>query len=67
LEDIFKVGHSIFSPEKAKLIRGNIYPVPDPAFPFLGVHFTPRMNGEVPGAGAVFTTHIFFRTYEWVK
>ena len=35
------------SPEKAKLIRGNIYPVPDPAFPFLGVHFTPRMNGEV--------------------
>ena len=29
------------------MIRGNIYPVPDPAFPFLGVHFTPRMNGEV--------------------
>ncbi len=28
-------------------IRGNIYPVPDPRFPFLGVHFTPRMNGEV--------------------
>merc|ERR1712037_301939 len=24
-----------------------IYPVPDPAFPFLGVHFTPRLNGEV--------------------
>ena len=30
-----------------RLIRGNIYPVPDPRFPFLGVHFTPRMNGEV--------------------
>lgn len=29
------------------MIRGNIYPVPDPRFPFLGVHFTPRMNGDV--------------------
>jgi len=37
----------LLNPEKAHLIRGNIYPVPDPAFPFLGVHFTPRMNGEV--------------------
>ena len=34
-------------PEKTYLVRGNIYPVPDPAFPFLGVHFTPRMNGDV--------------------
>ncbi len=29
------------------LVRGLIYPVPDPRFPFLGVHFTPRMDGEV--------------------
>lgn len=28
------------TPESAKLIRGMIYPVPDPRFPFLGVHFT---------------------------
>ena len=35
------------NPEKAKLIRGNIYPVPDRRFPFLGVHFTPRMDGTV--------------------
>lgn len=35
------------SPEKAKLIKGNIYPVPDPRFPFLGVHFTPRMDGSI--------------------
>ena len=28
-------------------MKGNIYPVPDPAFPFLGVHFTPRMDGSV--------------------
>lgn len=32
---------------KAQAIRGNIYPVPDPRFPFLGVHLTPRVDGEV--------------------
>lgn len=29
------------------LVRNLIYPVPDPAFPFLGVHFTRMINGEV--------------------
>ncbi len=29
-----------------KLVRGLIYPVPDPDFPFLGVHFTKRISGE---------------------
>ena len=29
------------------LVRGLIYPVPDPQFPFLGVHFTPRIQGGV--------------------
>jgi L-2-hydroxyglutarate oxidase LhgO len=33
--------------ERRDLVRTNIYPVPDPRFPFLGVHLTPRMNGEV--------------------
>lgn len=28
-------------------VRHLIYPVPDPAYPFLGVHVTPRINGEV--------------------
>ena len=28
-------------------MRGLIYPVPDPRFPFLGVHFTRRIDGEV--------------------
>jgi (S)-2-hydroxyglutarate dehydrogenase len=28
------------------LVRGLIYPVPDPQFPFLGVHFTKKINGE---------------------
>ena len=29
------------------LVRGLIYPVPDPALPFLGVHITPQIDGEV--------------------
>jgi L-2-hydroxyglutarate oxidase len=28
-------------------VRGLVYPVPDPAFPFLGVHFTKQVSGEV--------------------
>ncbi len=31
--------------ERENLVRGLIYPVPDPAFPFLGVHFTKTMKG----------------------
>jgi (S)-2-hydroxyglutarate dehydrogenase len=31
----------------AALVRGLIYPVPDPDFPFLGVHFTRRFDGAV--------------------
>lgn len=31
----------------ARRIRGNIYPVPDANVPFLGVHFTPTMRGDV--------------------
>ncbi|HEX6822904.1 MAG TPA: L-2-hydroxyglutarate oxidase [Candidatus Sulfotelmatobacter sp.] len=34
-------------PERASLVRGLIYPVPDPRFPFLGVHFTRRISGRV--------------------
>ncbi|MBZ5600141.1 MAG: L-2-hydroxyglutarate oxidase [Acidobacteriia bacterium] len=34
-------------PEKQYLVRALIYPVPDPQFPFLGVHFTRRVRGGV--------------------
>ena len=34
-------------PSGAALVRGNIYPVPVPGLPFLGVHFTRRIDGEV--------------------
>lgn len=43
----FRGEYLLLSEEKAKLIRGNVYPVPDPRFPFLGVHFTPRMDGSI--------------------
>lgn len=33
--------------EKRSLVKGLLYPVPDPQFPFLGVHFTKRINSEV--------------------
>ncbi len=42
-------------PERASLVRALIYPVPDPRFPFLGVHFTRRITGKVDaGPNAVF-------------
>jgi len=34
-------------PQRTSLVRALIYPVPDPRFPFLGVHFTRRVNGTV--------------------
>ena len=34
-------------PQRAHLVRGLIYPVPDPGLPFLGVHFTRRVDGAV--------------------
>lgn len=34
-------------PEKRYLVRNLIYPVPNPKFPFLGVHFTRMISGEV--------------------
>ena len=34
-------------PQKRDLVKSLIYPVPDPAFPFLGVHFTRMIDGEV--------------------
>ena len=34
-------------PAKQDLVRGMVYPVPDPRYPFLGVHFTRRVTGEL--------------------
>ena len=44
-------------PERSGIVRGLVYPVPDPAYPFLGVHVTPRVDGTVDvGPNAVLAT-----------
>jgi (S)-2-hydroxyglutarate dehydrogenase len=42
-------------PEASYLVKGLIYPVPDPTFPFLGVHLTRMTNGSIhAGPNAIF-------------
>jgi (S)-2-hydroxyglutarate dehydrogenase len=43
----FRGDYYRLTPDARPLVRGLIYPVPDPRFPFLGVHFTRRIDGEV--------------------
>ncbi len=43
----FRGEYMLVRPEKTHLVRGLVYPVPDPRYPFLGVHFTRRVSGEV--------------------
>jgi len=43
----FRGEYYTIAPDKQFLVRNLIYPVPDPAFPFLGVHFTRMINGGV--------------------
>lgn len=43
----FRGEYYFLVPEKVHLVRTLIYPVPDPKFPFLGVHFTRRIQGGV--------------------
>ena len=43
----FRGEYSELVPEKRYLVRNLIYPVSNPAFPFLGVHFTRRINGAI--------------------
>ncbi|MBS3914689.1 MAG: L-2-hydroxyglutarate oxidase [Bacteroidetes bacterium] len=51
----FRGEYYSIKPEKAHLVNNLIYPVPDPNFPFLGVHFTRRITGEIEaGPNAVF-------------
>jgi L-2-hydroxyglutarate oxidase LhgO len=43
----FRGDYYTLKPDARRLVRGLLYPVPDPRFPFLGVHFTKRIDGEV--------------------
>jgi L-2-hydroxyglutarate oxidase len=43
----FRGDYAVLRPEARHLCRTLIYPVPDPRFPFLGVHLTRRIDGDV--------------------
>ena len=43
----FRGDYYTLSPQASGLVRGLIYPIPDPRFPFLGVHLTKRIDGSV--------------------
>jgi (S)-2-hydroxyglutarate dehydrogenase len=43
----FRGEYYLLRPERRELVRGLVYPVPDPRYPFLGVHLTLRVDGEV--------------------
>jgi L-2-hydroxyglutarate oxidase len=43
----FRGDYYLLRPEAAAMVKALIYPVPDSRFPFLGVHFTRRIDGEV--------------------
>jgi L-2-hydroxyglutarate oxidase LhgO len=47
----FRGDYWILRPDRRELARNLIYPVPDPAFPFLGVHFTRRMEDDAVWLG----------------
>jgi len=43
----FRGAYLSLKPERSGLVRANIYPVPDPDLPFLGMHLTRNPEGEV--------------------
>ncbi|MFD4510024.1 L-2-hydroxyglutarate oxidase [Streptomyces sp. NPDC058457] len=43
----FRGEYMLLRPDRSHLVCGLVYPVPDPRYPFLGVHFTPRVDGSV--------------------
>ena len=43
----FRGAYLLLEPERRELVRSLIYPVPDPSLPFLGVHLTRHIDGEV--------------------
>lgn len=43
----FRGDYYALVPGARALVRALVYPVPDPSFPFLGIHFTKRMDGAV--------------------
>jgi len=62
----FRGDYYTLTPDAAQLVNGLVYPVPDPQFPFLGVHLTRGIDSHVHvGPNAVLA---FAREgYEWRK
>ncbi|MCP3905938.1 MAG: L-2-hydroxyglutarate oxidase [Planctomycetes bacterium] len=61
----FRGEYDTLSEDGARLVRGLIYPVPDPRFPFLGVHLTRLIDGRVkagPNAVLSLARHGYRRT-----
>jgi L-2-hydroxyglutarate oxidase len=66
----FRGEYYMIRPDRRHLVRTLIYPVPDPEFPFLGVHFTNTVHGEVeagPNAVLAFARegYTFGRVRPW--
>ncbi len=65
----FRGEYHVLAEARRSLVRGLIYPVPDPRFPFLGVHFTRRVSGEVeagPNAVLAFAREGYtWGTFAW--
>lgn len=54
----FRGEYLMLAEHRAHLVRGLVYPIPDPRYPFLGVHFTKRIDGRVDiGPNAVLALH----------
>jgi L-2-hydroxyglutarate oxidase LhgO len=66
----FRGEYYMVRPDRRDLVRTLIYPVPDPEFPFLGVHFTNTVHGEVeagPNAVLAFARegYTFWKVRPW--
>jgi (S)-2-hydroxyglutarate dehydrogenase len=60
----FRGEYNELTPEAAHLVRGLVYPVPDPELPFLGVHLTRSVDGHVhAGPNAVLA--LAREGYDW--
>lgn len=61
----FRGEYFLLRPGAAHLVKNLIYPVPDPRFPFLGVHFTRTIHGEIecgPNAVLAFSREGYSKT-----
>jgi 2-hydroxyglutarate dehydrogenase len=62
----FRGSYLRLDPAKASLVRGLIYPVPDPALPFLGVHLSRHIDGNVSlGPSALLALTRLARSLAW--